>query len=339
MFLLISRYLLCSFLSFALASAALASAYAYQDQLQRAVQFLSEQKIQEARHILEEMQETLGGATPISVYYHLSVCYLKLEEWKKAESALNHFLELAPQDSSAIHLKAHLLFRTGRYTESVSWITSYLQKNPNSASAHKLLGLNQYMLGRSDAALAELKCATVLNPQDSEAFYYLGRLYFTRSNLKAALSAFEKVIELDPASVKAYNHLGQTYEGMTEATEAERAYLKAIELEQNLVTKSEWPYFNLGVLYMDSGRTEEAIAYLQQSLARNPSFPQGKVKLAVALASLGNSVKAFDLLNEAIKTDPQNAEAHYRLALLLSKSGRREEAAPHFVLFEKLRKP
>jgi len=67
-------------------------------------------------------------------------------------------------------------------------------------------------------------------------------------------------------------------------------------MERSQAKKSEWPYFNLGVLYLNTMRAEEAVAYLQEALRLNPSWAQGKVKLAGALASCKKFDQAVTLL-------------------------------------------
>ena len=54
----------------------------------------------------------------------------------------------------------------------------------------------------------------------------------------------------------------------------------------------------------------------------SPTFPDAKIKLAVALSKEHPVPEAFELLRQALDTDPQNAEGHYRLALLLQKVGK-----------------
>jgi Flp pilus assembly protein TadD len=119
--------------------------------------------------------------------------------------------------------------------------------------------------------------------------------------------------------------------------DAELAYLKAIEIERRQAKKSEWPYFNLGVLYLSTGREQEAIAYLRETLLRNSSWAEGKIKLAAALAC-GKIQQALPVLEEAVQSEPGNAEAHYRMAVLLMKSGKAGEAQQHFDTFAQLRK-
>ena len=229
------------------------------------------------------------------------------------------------------------LFNAGKYKECFDVISPYVQSHPDSAEAHKVLGMDEYMLGNADGALADVTHATELNSNDADAFYYLGRLYFSADNPLSALTAFQKAIELDPSSVRAHNQLGQTYEALSRSQDAEREYRQAISLEEKQPKKSPWPYYNLGLLCLEAGRTQEAISYLHQALDRNPTFGAAQVKLAVALTKQNHSDEAFQLLQTAIREDPRNAEAHYHLGQLLSRLGRKQEADQEFALFQKCR--
>ncbi len=230
------------------------------------------------------------------------------------------------------------LLNSGKYQESFHIAAEFVRTHPESASGHKIAGMDEYMLGRPSEAIVELLRATELNPKDPDAFYYLGRLYFSADNPKAALPMFEKALELDPTSVKARNHLGQTLEALGRFADAERAYLAALDSDTAQPKKSEWPYYNLGVLYLDSGRIEQAVPLLEQAIKSNAGMTEAKVKLALAFADLHREPEAVALLQEAVRLDSKNAEAHYRLARLLAKSGKREEAQLHFELFERYRK-
>jgi tetratricopeptide (TPR) repeat protein len=219
-------------------------------------------------------------------------------------------------------------------------VSVYAQQHPESAAAHKLLGMNLYMLGRPVRdALGEMRKATELAPRDADAFYYLGRLYFSADNAPMALQAYEKTVELDPAHLKGYTQMGQTLEVLGRFDAAAKAYRAAIEIEQKQPRKSEWPYYDLGLLCWNNGRKEEAVRYFREALERNPRFSEAKIKLAVALSTPKPTDEAHRLLEEVVRDDAANAEGHYRYALLLSKEGKKDEAAKHFALFEKYRKP
>jgi FimV-like protein len=307
------------------------------DRIRETLQLAAQRRCSEAAQLLKGIDDTSRFAA--SALYAVAECYMKQNEWKKAEPWLDAFLRLSPQDTSGLFLKSYLLFRTSRFEQSLKLISSYIEQQPNNSDARKILGMDYYMLDKPEQAELELKRSTELNAKDPEAFYYLGRLYFMRNEMPAALTAFQKAIQLDSSSVRAHNHLGQAFEGLAQYGAARTAYLKAIELEQQQPAKSRWPYFNLGSLCLKQGRFPEAIDYLRQSLRYNPSWAEGKLKLAKALLASGDSSGAQVLLREVIESEPQNASAHYQLARLLSKIGEREQAAKHYQQFEKLKKP
>ena len=300
----------------------------------RAEQLISEKKCQAAQEVLDEARSAKAVAP---IQHNLALCYSEQKDFRNAEAALDRFREFFPQDPSGIFLQGFLLFSTRRYEESSTILTTYVDKKPDDPRGHKLLGLNLFMLGQERQAEIEMTRTAELDPLDSEAFYYLGRLYFTRNDLPAALAAYEKAAGLDPNNVKVFNHIGQTKEALAEFGQAKEAYLKAIELERKQAVKSQWPYFNLGTLFITEGKPGEAIGYLRQALDRNPTWPRGKVKLAMALTSVGEFEDALIQLNEVLQAHPQNAEAHYQIGQLLTKMGKPERAKEHLQLFEKLR--
>jgi Flp pilus assembly protein TadD len=233
---------------------------------------------------------------------------------------------------------ARELFNKAKYEECFQAVSGYLQRDPASAEGYKILGLDEYMLGRSKDALAHVTRATELAPGDSEAFYYLGRLYFSTDNPEAALTPLRRAIVLDASSVRARNHLGQSLEALGRYSEAEAAYAEAIQAGEKQASALQWPYYNLGLLYLHDGRADESVALLRKALVCNPRFIEARLKLAMALSAQNHLAEAQNLLEDVLRTDPHNAEAHYRLGVVLSKSGKQPEAKEQFGLFEKNRK-
>jgi tetratricopeptide (TPR) repeat protein len=253
--------------------------------------------------------------------------------WTQAGAIVDQVLEASADDLAAQYWKSYVLFQTGKYETSAVYASRYVERNPTSADGHKILGLASFMQEQQALAESELQRACELSPQDAEARYYLGRVQFERQNLPAALESFRTQVTLEPQSVRGYNHLGQTLEGLARLDEARSAYVKAIELEQTQARKSEWPYFNLGVMALKQGHTEEAIRWLREALVRRPSWSDAKVQLAVALGAAKQLDEAARLLNEVLAAEPKNATAHYQLGRLLLKMRRPEEARRHFELF------
>ncbi len=268
-----------------------------------------------------------------------AIVFIRQRDWKRAGQALDRAMEQSPENLQALYWKSYVLFQTGNYQASSAFASRYLERNPASGEARKILGLDYFMLGRSALAEAELLQAGNLSPADSDVRYYLGRIQFERHNLPAALQSFQSAIALDPKSVRGFNHLGQTYEGLARFEDAGAAYRKAIELDRQQTKRSEWPYFNLGVLSLKEGRAEDAANWLREALERRPSWSEATVQLAAALGSANQFKEARQLLDDLLTADPKNAQAHYQLARLLVRMQFPDEARRHFLRFAELKQP
>jgi tetratricopeptide (TPR) repeat protein len=300
----------------------------------RSSELAAAQKCSEARTQLEAIPDSARDAD--DVRYAIAECYVKQAQWTQAESMLQLVAGRAPVYNRALFLRAYVLFEMRRYDRSLRVISDYLKQTPGNGEAHKLRGLDYFMLGNAEHAEQDMNRAVELNPSDTDAYYYLGRLYFTRKDMLAALKAFRRAIQLDPTSVKAYNQLGQTYEGLTDFEAAREAYAKAIELEQHEQQKSQWPYYNLGLLCLREGQSQQAIDYFRISELRNPKWAEVKLKLGMALLDAGRTAEAAAKLREAAALDPNKPDVHYQLGRVLSKIGEKEQARQHFLLFRKL---
>ncbi len=268
-----------------------------------------------------------------------AIALMKSGKWEDAELVLDKSLTMSDPPPRAFYWKAYVQFSTKRYSESASTLRGYLGRNADDSQARKLLGLDLFMVGDAAGAQAELERAVELLPKDEEARYYLGRVYFSRQNLPAALNTYQKLLEFEPSSVRARNQLGQTYEWLNQFDLAEKAYEEAIRIDRDSAKRSEWPYYNLGVLHLKAGRAERALPYLQQALQLQPKFPQAQVQLGVALAALGKPEQAKAEFEAVLSTDPDNADAHFQLARLFRKLGDPVKAKEHGLLFQRLRRP
>ena len=83
---------------------------------------------------------------------------------------------------------------------------------------------------------------------------------------------------------------------------------------------------NLGNIYRESGRTEDAVVAYQKSLAVNPQHVDALSNLGAAQLHLGAANEALAALNKAITLSPGHASAHMNLGAAQRKLGRLTEA-------------
>jgi tetratricopeptide (TPR) repeat protein len=88
-----------------------------------------------------------------------------------------------------------------------------------------------------------------------------------------------------------------------------------------------------GVRLYQQGNYQQASDRFQQAIAQNPMSPEGYYNLAAALQQTGTLYnrpadlqQAEILYNQCLERDPNNADAHRGLAVLLNETGRQTDA-------------
>lgn len=100
--------------------------------------------------------------------------------------------------------------------------------------------------------------------------------------LKKAEEAYKAVLEQEPGNPHAHNNLGVVFAETDRLDEAESAFLKALHIQE----KSDFPIFNLGLLFeiryqktREVRYRDQALEYFQKYLQANPQDPVVKEHL------------------------------------------------------------
>ena len=116
-----------------------------------------------------------------------------------------------------------------------------------------------------------------------------------------------------------------------EVPEVERATILAAvdELVEALEVNAERSEFqlNLGILYSETGRVDEAEQAYRRAIAQNPRGIAGRVNLADTYRVQNRDAEGEILLREAVDLEPGNADVHHALGLLLIRRGQHAAAA------------
>jgi tetratricopeptide (TPR) repeat protein len=95
-------------------------------------------------------------------------------------------------------------------------------------------------------------------------------------------------------------------------------------------------HLNLGRTLHEQGRLDEAETAYRRGVDACPGDPLLRFNLAVLLEDRGDESGALQCYDAALAHDPSLADAHYNLALLHERAGRRREALRHFSAYRRL---
>ncbi len=132
---------------------------------------------------------------------------------------------------------------------------------------------------------------------------------FDAGNFADARKAFEAAARRNPKDAEALYDLGMTCEKLGDLPAAEQAYKSALAASPD----HEMAAVALGSLYIDAGRTDDALAIGRAALAKHGKSGPLHENVGVALATRGDQDGAVRELQQAIQSQP--ADAMFRLTL------------------------
>lgn len=97
------------------------------------------------------------------------------------------------------------------------------------------------------------------------------------------------------------------------------------------VVERNWlAHNNMGILYAQNNRIDEAIYHFQESVRLNPKGVMGFRNLGNAYQSVGRHSEAIEAYRQAVWLNPNDAESHYRLGLAYLLGGKSDFAQQEY---------
>ena len=205
----------------------------------------------------------------------LADCWLRLGENEQVVKLLEPLEQKNPDDLAIAYLLGTALVRAN-HPDRGQVIIDKILRNGDSAEARLLMGATKMSALDHPGAIQDLKRAIELNPKLPELYSYYGRALLANGDSTAAREAFLKELENNPNDFDANLQLGlilrqdQDYDGATK-------YLKAAgRLRQGDLGVR----YQLAVIDVATGRTEEARKELEAITAKAPNFVEAHISLA-----------------------------------------------------------
>jgi tetratricopeptide (TPR) repeat protein len=130
----------------------------------------------------------------------------------------------------------------------------------------------------------------------------------------------------NPDSWMAHNNMGDVYLQQQKLEEARGEYEQALKLNPQEVNA----HSNLGIILAQEGDYHASIREFNAALKIRPNFGRAINNLAAALESEGRTDEALTAYRKAEEINPYYPEIHFNLGTILLKQGRAEEAVAEF---------
>jgi Flp pilus assembly protein TadD len=139
-------------------------------------------------------------------------------------------------------------------------------------------------------------------------------------------SLWSDTLQVSPRSMIAHNNLGNVFAQRGRVDEAMVQYQEALAINPAYAVT----HYNLGVAFMQKGRVDEAIAQYQEALKIDPEDAESHCNLGVSFMQKGRVDEAITQYRKALEINPYNANVHCNLGAALFQQRRIDEAIDQF---------
>jgi len=299
---------------------------------EKADAFLKQGKPREALPLLMDIAEKHPGTARIEE--KLGKAYFQSGEFSSAAVHLQTALHQDPEDLEASQLLALSFYGTGNCHDALPLLeklgTRLPKSYPNAPYALSICYVRGEQLDNARQALAQMFSVA---PESPMAYLMLGKLLVGQQRVDAAVPQIEKALRLDPRLAMAHFLLGEIrlYQADPEAAATEFSRELAVNPTLWLV------YWRLGDAYVRMGRYDEAEKVLKEAIWMNDSSSGAIVLLGEIALKKNDPALASGFLERALTLDPQNVDAHEKLATAYKQLGRDSDANRELEAARKLR--
>ena len=234
-----------------------------------------------------------------------------------------------PDDLRSAARLGFLYYETENFPESAIRFENYLAGEPGDHEVRFFLGIVRRQMGEDDAAIEAFSAIPEESEHYSEAHTQMAVLFERAEDFARALEEIELAVEARPtrprelyfATLRAKNG---DFDGAV-------AYLEGLLLKD---PNDDELLFNLGVVFSEAKRTQEALEYMERAIEQNPNNASALNYVGYTWAERGDNLdQAEDYIVRALDIRPDDGFiidslgwVYYMRARPLFDTGRKEEA-------------
>jgi tetratricopeptide (TPR) repeat protein len=213
-------------------------------------------------------------------------------------------------------------YQAGNYSEATHVFEGYTADHPKNAWGFYMLGLSASKSGDPAKAETAFNAALSIDPKHVKSMANLSRVLIEEKRYDDALGVLARAEGIEPNSADTHRLLGRANAALGKTGDAVNAYRRAITLDD----KDAWSMNNLGLLFIEESRYEEALPLLARAVQLNKDVPLFSNNLGMALERTKHFGAAAEAYRSALNADPDFDKAKRNLARVEAVKTRGEDS-------------
>ena len=266
---------------------------------------------------------------------------------------LNKALEINPKRADVYKSMGWLFLKKGEFEQSIEHYRKALGIQPQLSGVRSNMGHALMMSGRHDEAIQELEKEIRIVPNSSFACFLLGQTYLLQNEYQKAKENYEAAVRIRPNYTNAYYGLATVCAKLGDREKAkeysenfkklkaeERKSLKGRKIEYNDFFETQRSaaitYVNVGRMYRDNGKLDEAEEQLIQAAGLDPENVICYLQLASLYQAKGQSAKALQMYKKIREIEPDSPVSYLVIGILSAHLKRYDDSEEAFRTMIKL---
>lgn len=289
----------------------------------------------------------------IEGWFYLGLLQYSSDKFPQGIEAFNHLLQLQPNAPPALALRGLCEFETGAYDDALRDLDQAVQQGAaNEPRNEQIIRYHLAQLlarvGRFQDALLQYQFFASKHIDDQDLLLGVGLAGMRNTTLPKDVPADSREIFiaagragyafLSGDSRQADELFNQLFARYPTAPNLHFFYgallfmhgpdlaIPQFQSEVAIAPSNPAAHAILAYSLMFAGRFAEARPEAELAMAGAPDMEMAQIALGRSLAETGDPDRAAEVLNQVLKRDPDDLEAHMGLAVMYARTGRREEA-------------
>jgi tetratricopeptide (TPR) repeat protein len=259
----------------------------------------------EAKAEFQQALDIYPDFVPTRLY--LAEVYIEFARFREARDQLEAGLALAPRQPQMLGMLADVERRLGNPARAIDLLREALQINPGFVQGQYYLGLTLLDMGRREEGIQQIEQVVAAGVQVPDVFLSLGAAYVEAGRADDAIRTLDKGLAIDQYNMALRLQLARAYrlKGLLDDAEAQLALAMptgtgapATAFDQQMEAEL---YTEQGLIQLQRGRVDEAIAALLKSLEMDATQGEVHRHLASAYIRKGSFTEAAAHAAEAEK--------------------------------------
>jgi tetratricopeptide (TPR) repeat protein len=273
------------------------------------------------------------------VNYNLALAYFEASQYVRAAEVLRPVANSTGK-AEAFDLLGTIEEKQGRSKEAEQSFQEAARREPANEDYRFDYGNSLVQHGDLNDALKVLRAAVSDLPKSAKLHTGLGSAWYLAGEYGNAARELLESVRLDPNSATAYFLLGEAYESAGQLQPSiEEAFQKYLKTKP----RDPWAFYHYATIQYARGKAEgrsdhaDAVTNLNQALRLNPNLAEAQAQLGLIALDQGHTEQGIRALEKAVTLNPSLGQAHYRLGLAFQKLGNSARAKEELDRFRALK--